>query len=92
MNYTCTTEINLPIEKVVALWEDENNFKHWQDGFQSIELMQGTKDQVGAISRIYLQQGKRRMELKETILINELPKEKKAEYEHPHDQYTVLSF
>ncbi len=41
MKYTCTVDVNLPIDKVVALWENENNFKEWQDGFKSIEHLSG---------------------------------------------------
>ena len=36
MKYTCTIEINLPLNKVVELWSNEAYFKHWQDGFQSL--------------------------------------------------------
>lgn len=83
MKYTCSIEINGSIEKVVALWEDENNFKEWQDGFESIELLEGVADAVGAKSKIIFQ-GKNRMELIETIISNDLPEEKVALYEHIH--------
>jgi len=84
MNYTCTIEINLPITKIVELWNNEAYFKHWQDGFQSIETIEGLSGRVGTKSKILLQQGKRKMELIETIITNNLPTEKKALYEHIH--------
>ncbi len=84
MKYICTIEIDLPIERVSTLWADERNFHHWQDGFQSITLLEGEKDAVGAKSKIVLQHGKRRMELLETIITNNLPQERKASYEHIH--------
>lgn len=84
MKYTCSVEINLPIEKVVALWIDEANFEKWQDGFQSIKHFEGQRNSIGTKSRILLQQGKRKIELTETILSNNLPEEKKALYEHIH--------
>ena len=37
MKYTCTVEIDAPLEKVVSLWKDETYFKEWQDGFESIK-------------------------------------------------------
>jgi len=84
MKYTCTVDIDLPLNKVAELWANEAHFDQWQDGFQSIQLIDGPKDMVGSTSRIIFQQGKRRMELVETILHNNLPKEKKALYEHIH--------
>ena len=33
MKYTCSVEINLPIERVVELWIDETNFEKWQGCF-----------------------------------------------------------
>lgn len=83
MKYTCTIEINLPINKVVQLWEDENNFKAWQDGFKSIEHLSGTPHTKGAQSKIILED-KQRIELLETIISNNLPEEKIALYEHVH--------
>ena len=81
MKYSCTVEINQPIHKTVALWENENNFKEWQDGFESIEHLSGTRNEKGAKSKIILN-GKRKIELVETIILNDLPKEKTALYEH----------
>ena len=83
MKYTCTVEIDLPIEKTAQLWNDEAYFSSWQDGFQSIELLSGEKDTIGAKSRILID-GKQKMELIETIQLCNLPKEKKALYEHIH--------
>lgn len=70
--------------EVIALWEDEANFEFWQDGFVSIELVSGVKNSVGAISHICIQQGKMKIELKETLLVNNLPLEKTARYVHKH--------
>lgn len=61
MKYTCKTEINLPISRVVELWRDENNLGKWQDGFIRIEHISGDPETVGAQSKIYLEQGKRRL-------------------------------
>ncbi|WP_299229105.1 SRPBCC family protein [uncultured Psychroserpens sp.] len=84
MTYQYTIDINLPIDIVVKLWSDETNFHKWQDGFQSIELLEGKANTIDAKSKIILQQGKRSIELIETIICNDLPREKKALYEHVH--------
>lgn len=91
MNYTCSIEINLPITKVIELWNNEAFFNKWQDGFQSITILEGEKNAVGTKSKILLQQGKRKMELIETIITNNLPTEKKALYEHIHMSNTQSS-
>lgn len=84
MKYTCEVEIDLPINKVASLWENENHFDKWQDGFQAITLLEGKLNSTGAKSKIVYQQGKRKIELIETIISNNLPNEKKALYEHIH--------
>lgn len=84
MKYRCSVDINVPIDKAVSLWSDESKFHNWQDGFQSIELLEGQSGAAGAKSRILLKQGKGKMELIETIISNDLPREKKGLYEHIH--------
>ena len=91
MKYNCSIEINKPLDELSKLWEDENNFKHWQDGFISIELLEGEKGQKDSKSKILFLQGKRKMELIETVLLNELPNHKKALYEHIHMTNTQSS-
>lgn len=90
MKYRCTIQIDLPIDKTVALWENENYFKEWQDGFQSIELLQGNHNVPGSKSKIILNDH-RRIELLETIVSNNLPMEKIARYEHVHMTNTQTS-
>lgn len=90
MKYTCSIDINAPLDSVVALWQDENNFHRWQDGFKSIEHLSGTPHEVGAKSRIIIE-GKQRIELLETILKNDLPHEKIGLYEHIHMSNTQSS-
>lgn len=90
MKYTCKVEINVPVDKVVALWSNENLFKEWQDGFESIEHLSGTPNSVGAQARIVFNEN-RRIELLETILSSDLPNEKVARYEHVHMTNTQTS-
>jgi len=83
MKYTCTIELNLPIDKVVELWENEAHFNQWQDGFQSITHLSETPHTTGAKSKIVYEDN-RRIELLETIITANLPDEKTALYEHTH--------
>jgi uncharacterized membrane protein len=91
MKYTCSIEINLPIEKVLELWSDEKYFHEWQEGFKSIELISGKAGEEGAESNILIEQGSRKIELRETITVNNLPDEKTALYEHIHMSNTQTS-
>ena len=90
MKYTCEVKINAPLNKVVSLWEDQNNFKEWQDGFKSIERLSGQPSTKGAKSKIIFE-GKQYMELIETIITYNLPDEKTALYEHKHMTNTQTS-
>lgn len=84
MKFSCSTVIDVPIQIVISLWADENNYKEWQDGFVSSELIEGIKGEQNSKVLIKLQQGKQNIELLETIISNNLPIEKKALYEHIH--------
>lgn len=84
MKYKCSIEINCPIAEVIKLWENEKHFAEWQDGFLSIIHFEGKLGEIGSKAKIVLSQGKRTIELTETIIISNLPTEKKALYEHIH--------
>ena len=86
MKFNCQVEINQPIEKVIDLFDNHENMKHWQDGFVSFEHLSGRPGQVGAKSRIIYEFGKKgkTMELIETITVNNLPDEFSGTYEHKH--------
>ena len=84
MKFTCYVDIELPIEKVIELFDNPDNMKHWQDGFVSFTNISGTPGQPGAKSRIIYKmgKGKKQMELIETVLVRNLPHEFSGTYEH----------
>ncbi len=84
MEFTCSVEINLPRARVIELWLNPDNYKYWMDGFEKIEHRSGERGTVGAVSKIYFKQRNNDMELREVILVNELPDVFKARYEHVH--------
>jgi uncharacterized membrane protein len=81
MKFTCAVDIDKSIDKVIELFKDENNLKEWQDGFQSLEHLSGTKGEEGAKSKITYSSKGRKIELTETIMVNNLPEEFKGLYE-----------
>jgi len=90
LKYTCTIQINAPLDKVVSLWENEAYFKEWQDGFESFTHLEGIPNTKNAKSKIVLNDNQR-IELIETIITNNLPQEKTALYEHIHMTNTQTS-
>lgn len=85
MKFSCEIIVDAPVNHVVKVFENPDNLKHFQDGFVSIELISGQEGSVGAISNMVYE----KLELKETILINNLPEEFKALYEHKHMTNTM---
>lgn len=81
MKFTCQVEINLPIEKVIPLYQNVDNLKHWQDGFISHKHVSGNPGEKNAKSKFEYQIGKRKIELIETIIINDLPHQFSGLYE-----------
>lgn len=81
MKYTVEIEIDLPVDRVVELFDNPDNLKHWQPGLQSVEPLSGTPGQPGAKSRLKFQMRKRDIEMVETITVRNLPEEFSGTYE-----------
>ena len=91
MNFQCSIDINVPIDKVIALFNDPGNFREWQDGFVSYEPISGIPRTVGAKSKINFDTGRHKIELIETIQVMNLPEEMTALYEHKHMVNTMIN-
>lgn len=84
MKFRCSVDINLPREKVIKLFDNPDNMKHWQDGFISFKHHEGKQGQPGARSIITYNINGREMELTETVLVRNLPEEFSGTYESVH--------
>ncbi len=73
MKFTCSVDIDLPVEKVVDLFDNSDNLKEWQDGFVGMEHISGTPGEPGATSKLTYKIGNREIELIETIVKKNLP-------------------
>lgn len=82
MKFFCSVDINVPRQKVVGLFDNPENMKHWQDGFVSFERIGGDKGMVGSKSKIVYNQKGREMILIETLNVYNLPHEISGTYEH----------
>lgn len=81
MKYTCEIVIDQPREKVVALFDNQNNMKYWQKGLVSFEPISGDPGKPGAKSRLKYEMGKRKVEMVETIVRHNPPEEIHNTYE-----------
>lgn len=81
MKFSSEIEINLPINRVIELFDDPENLKHWQPGLKSFETISGTPGQPGAKSKLLFQMGNREIEMIETITVRNLPQEFSGTYE-----------
>ena len=75
MKYQSSIEIELPIDEVVAKYDNEENLYKWMEGLQSIEHLSGTPGEPGATSKIVFQMGKRRIEMIETVVRRNPPED-----------------
>jgi uncharacterized membrane protein len=91
MKFTCTVIIEKPINQVVEFFINPDNLKEYQDGFLGKELVSGKPAQVGTVSKIFYQQGKRKMEITETVTSNNLPHEFSGFYHHIHMDNTMTN-
>ncbi len=91
MKFTCTVFIKKPQQVVADFFANVDYLGEYQEGFQKKELLSGEPWQEGAVSKLYYQNGKRKMELTETILKNELPNVFLAAYFHTHTENTMKS-
>jgi len=90
MKFTVSTIIQKPRDVVAQYFIDPVYLDKYQEGFIRKELQSGTAQQTGAVSLMYYDMGKRgEMELKETIVKNNLPEEFLAEYHHEHMDNTM---
>ena len=81
MKYTNDVIIELPREKVLALFDNEENMFKWQPELISFEHVSGTKGEEGAKSNLLYKMGKREVEMVETIIKKNLPDEFNFTYE-----------
>lgn len=91
MNYLASVEIDLPIDKVVSLFKDPENYRYWMEGLLSLELKKGVAGEVGAETLFRFKMGKREMEMMETVEVSDLPDEYAVSYKAKGVSNTVVS-
>ncbi len=91
MKYSVSVEINKPIEEVVALFDNQDNYKHWMEGLLSVTLIEGNPGRIATKTEFRFKMGKREMTMTETVLESDLPGRYKVQYEADGVFNTVAS-
>jgi len=91
MRFTGSVDVDRPLQEVVDLFADLDNRIHYQDGFESWELVSGTAGEDGAVYKLHYNNRGRPMELTETVVANRLPDSYEAFYEHSHMDNTLTT-
>jgi len=65
--YESEVIVNKPAKEVWAVMSDESKLPEWIKGFKKIELISGTANSVGAISKIYVEDRGEEMIMEETV-------------------------
>ena len=81
MKYINEVIINQPLERVLELFDSEENLFKWQPELLSFEHLSGEKGEVGSKSSLKYKMGKREVEMIETITAKNLPEEFNGTYE-----------
>ena len=81
MKYTVSIDINHPIDRVIELFDNEENMFDWMEGLESFERLSGEPGEPGAKSKLRFKTKKREIEMVETIEEKNLPLSYKMTYE-----------
>jgi hypothetical protein len=81
MKYSLELVIDLPRARVVELFDNPDNLKHWQPELISYEPLDEHPGEPGSKMKLLYKMGKREVEMIETIVKNNLPDEFSGTYE-----------
>lgn len=73
MKYSLHIDIDLPRDRVVALFDNPDNLPKWQPELVEIEPVEGIPGQPGGKTRLVYRMGSRELEMIETIRERQLP-------------------
>ena len=80
MKYSIDISINLPLEKVIALFDNRDKLAMWQEGLKSITPLGGKPGEEGSTSRMVYAGRKSDLEIIETVSRRNFPDEYTAIY------------
>jgi len=81
MKYSHSIIIDRPREEVISLFNNQDNMFKWQPGLKDITPVSGVQGEEGAKMKLNYEMGKRKIEMVETIIKKDLPREFSGTYE-----------
>jgi hypothetical protein len=81
MKYITEIVVDVPRENFVKKMGDPENFKHWQRGLISYEMLSKNPGKEGSQLKLVYKMGKREITMVETIFKNNLPDEMHSSYD-----------
>ena len=67
VSYESEVIVNKPVKETWAVMSDESRVSEWLKGIKKMELVSGTENTVGAVSKIYFEENGEEMVMEETI-------------------------
>ena len=67
VSYESEVIVNKPVKETWAVMSDESRISEWLIGIKKMELISGTENTVGAVSKIYFEENGEEMIMEETI-------------------------
>ncbi len=80
MKYTSEIIIDLPIEKVVSVFNNQDYMFEWMEGLKKVTPLTRIQGEIGSRMEMYFEIGKRKMHIIETILDKKLPQHMICKY------------
>ena len=56
VSYESEIVVNKPVNEAWAIMSDESRISEWLPGIKKMELISGTENKVGAVSKIYFEE------------------------------------
>ncbi len=81
MKYTTEITIDLPRDRMIEIFDNPDNMQKWMEGLQEWENISGEPGTPGAQMRMKFLQGKREIDMVETIVARNMPDEFRVIYE-----------
>ncbi len=81
MKYSLELTIDLPRDRVIELFDNMDNLKHWQPELISWEHLDDHPGEPGSQTKLVYLMGKKEVEMIETIVKRKMPEEFTATYE-----------
>ncbi|GAB5524408.1 MAG: hypothetical protein Roseis2KO_22800 [Roseivirga sp.] len=80
MKYTTTIEIEKPLQEVITLFDNKDNYFLWMEGLQRYDLISGPFGQEGTQAELEFKLSGRKVLLKETVIKRDFPGEYSVNY------------